>query len=75
MHIISQDQTLIDSFAQYGFTPGLLVKSLKPTLRHEGDYSLIARALIERYGVSRMALPAYLPHGVVSEPPAKTALK
>ncbi|CAN5831651.1 hypothetical protein BH10CHL1_BH10CHL1_35470 [soil metagenome] len=75
VHIISKDQTLIDSFAEYGFVPGLQVKSLKATLHHEGNYSLIVRALVERYGADRVALPAYLPHGVVSEPPIKTALK
>ena len=75
MHIISQDQTFIDSFAQYGFTPGLKIKSSKPTLHHEGNYSLIVRALLHRYGAAQATLPAYLPHGAVVDSAAKTALK
>ena len=72
--MISKDQALIDIFAQYGFTPGLKVKTTAPTLHHEGNYSLLVRALLERYGVDPLALPAYLPNGVRAEPQLKTAL-
>ncbi|MCX6050373.1 MAG: sulfatase-like hydrolase/transferase [Chloroflexi bacterium] len=75
VHIISKDQMFIDSFARYGFVPGLQVKSLQATLHHEGNYSLFVRALVERYGTDPVALPAYLPQGVVIEQPIKTALK
>ena len=74
VHIISKDQALIDIFAQYGFTPGLKVKTTAPTLHHEGNYSLFVRALLERYGVDPLALPAYLPNGVRAESQLKTAL-
>jgi len=74
VHVISKDQTLIDVFAQYGFTPGLRVKTTTPTLHHEGNYSLFVRVLLERYGVDPRALPAYLPNGVQAEPQLKTAL-
>ncbi len=63
IHIISRDGALVDSFAQYGFAPGLQAASMSTTLHHEGIYSLLMRALTERYGVKTVALPAYLPTG------------
>lgn len=65
MHIISKDATLIDSFAGYGFVPGLTVTNLEPSLRHEGFYSLFMRLLFGRYGTGKIAEPVYLPEGVI----------
>ncbi|MFN8488642.1 MAG: sulfatase-like hydrolase/transferase [Caldilineaceae bacterium] len=73
LHIISKDQTLLAGFAQYGFVPGLRVQTVKPVLHHEGDYSLIVRALVDRYGGKPVALPPYLPNGAVVEQAEKTA--
>lgn len=70
VHIISQDQALLERFADYGFTPGLQVKSEKTELHHEGFYSLLVRVLNAHYGEDRLALPAYRPRGVVVEPVA-----
>ncbi len=67
VHVISKDAALIDGFAAYGFIPGLLVKSYKPNVNHEGIYSLFMRTLLERYGDTQVALPAYLPNGVTVE--------
>ncbi|MCS6827600.1 MAG: hypothetical protein NZ553_13375 [Caldilinea sp.] len=67
VHIISKDAAFIEAFAEYGFIPGLEVNELEPTLRHEGFYSMFMRALLGRYGVSRIAQPAYLPEGVMHE--------
>jgi len=67
VHIISKDKALIDSLAEYGFVPGLTVSSLEPTLHHEGIYSMLMRTLVEQYGVDKLALPAYLPRGAVSD--------
>lgn len=64
IHIISQDQGLLTTFAGYGFAPGLQASTLEPALRHEGFYSLLMRVLLEQENVARIALPPYLPHGV-----------
>jgi phosphoglycerol transferase MdoB-like AlkP superfamily enzyme len=67
VHLISRNGALVDSFAEYGFTPGLTVQSLEPSLHHEGFYSLFVRVLQSRYGADRIALPPYLPGGVTME--------
>jgi hypothetical protein len=64
VHLISREQALVDAFADYGFTPGLAVQSLEPSLHHEGFYSLFVRVLQGQYGADRIALPQYLPTGV-----------
>jgi phosphoglycerol transferase MdoB-like AlkP superfamily enzyme len=64
IHIISRDQALVDTFFEYGFTPGLTVQRMNPSLHHEGFYSLFMRALVEREGNAQLALPAFLPGGV-----------
>ena len=65
IHIVSKDAALIDSFADYGFVPGLTVTNLAPSLRHEGFYSLFMRLLFGHYGTGKIAEPAYLPEGVI----------
>ena len=75
MHVISKDQSLLAGFAPYGFVPGLRVQTVKPVLHHEGNYSLIIRALVERYGVKPVALPPYLPNGAVVDQGEKTAAR
>lgn len=67
VHVISRDQALVDQFAEYGFTPGLQVKSWTTDLHHEGLYSLLVRVLNAHYGEKRLALPVYRPRGVVVE--------
>ena len=64
IHIIAKDQALLDAFADYGFTPGLQVKNLTPSLHHEGLYSLLMRVLFSRYGADPSHLPTYRPTGV-----------
>ena len=71
VHIVSRDQALIASLQEYGFTPGLRVASLTPTMKHEGLYSLIVRTLLYNDGDGdQRPLPAYLPAGFVATPPA-----
>jgi hypothetical protein len=67
IHIISRDARFVDAFAEYGFTPGLEVSDLEPSLRHEGFYSLFMRELLGRYAAGAIAEPAYLPEGIVPE--------
>lgn len=75
MHVISQDQILLNNLAHYGFSPGLRVQTVKPVLHHEGNYSLIVRALVERYGATPLALPPYLLNGAVIDHGEKTAMR
>lgn len=70
MHIISQDPALLATFGDYGFTPGLRMKTFEVALRHEGFYSLLMRILQRYGGAERIALPPYLPNGVVAQPTA-----
>jgi hypothetical protein len=65
LHIISRDGALLAAFEDYGFAPGLEVKTLEPALRHEGFYSLFLRVLLSQYGADQTQLPAYLPEGVI----------
>jgi hypothetical protein len=67
LHIISKDARFVDAFAEYGFTPGLEVNDLEPSLRHEGFYSLFMRELLGSYAAGEIAAPAYLPEGIVPE--------
>jgi hypothetical protein len=73
MHILSRDPALIEAFVGYGFTPGLKTATLEPTLSHEGFYSLLMRILVANDGDEHLALPAYLPHGVLSLSAAQRA--
>lgn len=66
IHLLSRDAGLIQAFEEYGFVPGLTVKSLDTELHHEGIYSLLMRVLLERFGKQPLTLPAYLPSGVVA---------
>ena len=53
VHVISRDAELVDYFADYGFAPGLFTESPEVSdLRHEGLYSLIISALVERHGTA-----------------------
>ncbi|MCB9422027.1 MAG: hypothetical protein H6667_19660 [Ardenticatenaceae bacterium] len=64
VHIISQDEKLVNAFADYGFVPGLYTRSREPTIHHEGFYSLFMRLFLEQYGQNPDNLPAYWPDGV-----------
>jgi hypothetical protein len=74
VHIISQDGAFLDAFAEYGFTPGLQPKTHKPSLHHEGFYSLFVHVLLEHHGADRIALPAYLPNGVSANKTVQSTL-
>lgn len=63
VHIIAKDRGLLDSFAPYGFVPGLHADPTKQPVRHEGMYSLLMRELFANYGSSSMAAPEYWPDG------------
>jgi phosphoglycerol transferase MdoB-like AlkP superfamily enzyme len=64
MHIISQNDVLVDAFANYGFVPGLITRSREPAIHHEGFYSLFMRIFLEQYGQNPEALPDYWPDGI-----------
>jgi hypothetical protein len=63
LHIISKDKAFLDSFADYGFEPGLRVNNPSPAIRHEGFYSLFMRVLLAHYGHGDSKLPPYFPNG------------
>ncbi|MEZ4679061.1 MAG: hypothetical protein R2932_33080 [Caldilineaceae bacterium] len=69
IHIISRDAELITAFQEQGFAPGLWVTDQEPTMKHEGLYSLLVRALLSN-GTDTTTLPPYLPDGFVT--PATT---
>jgi hypothetical protein len=69
VHIISRDAGFVESFRDYGFVDGLIVKDIEPTLRHEGFYSLFVRGLLASYGQDGAVLPDYLPNGIVLDLP------
>ena len=60
---ISRDPALVAAFGEYGFTPVCRLPIIKPTIRHEGIYSLLMRVLVGQYGANTAQLPAYLPNG------------
>jgi phosphoglycerol transferase MdoB-like AlkP superfamily enzyme len=64
VHIVSKDQKLVDSFADYGFVSGLHTRSREPTIHHAGFYSLFMRVFLEQYGQDPASLPDYWPDGV-----------
>jgi hypothetical protein len=68
VHIISKDESFIETFYEYGFVPGLKTKERKPTMNHEGFYSLFMRALLQNYGSNPDDLPVYMPEGVPLNP-------
>lgn len=66
VHIISRNQALLASLADYGFDQGLTVTDPSaPTMKHEGLYSLLVRLLLTTYGPANVELPPYLPDGFV----------
>lgn len=66
MHIISRNSDFIAALDEYGFTDGLLVDlDTNEPLRHEGFFSMFARALLTVYGEDPENLPPYLPKGVL----------
>lgn len=64
IHVISRDPALIAAFYEHGFTSGLWVNQKEPTMKHEGFYSMLVRALLtdeER----NQELPPYLADGFI----------
>lgn len=64
VHIISKDRAFVESFAAYGYEPGLRVENPNSAVRHEGFYSLFMRALLEQYGHGASQIPPYYPDGI-----------
>jgi hypothetical protein len=67
LHVLSTDPALVDHVRQYGLTNGLVRTDRTPTLRQEGLYSLLVRALAAHDAGPRAdttALPPYRPEGV-----------
>jgi hypothetical protein len=65
--VLSTDAALVDRFRAHGLTDGLLRTDRTPTLRQEGLYSLLVRALAAHDagpGADSTALPPYRPEGV-----------
>jgi hypothetical protein len=62
MHVLSQNPALLQEFKDRGFAPGMLLKSNSRTLRHEGFFSVLARALARGEGLKP---PKFMPHGAV----------
>lgn len=69
LHIISRNADFVRYFQQYGFDDGLRVDAIEPVMRHEGFYSLFARALAANYGRQGAPLPDFLPNGIVMDLP------
>lgn len=61
VHIISKDQSFLESFRAYGFNTNLDL-SIDP-LKHEGLYSIFLRSLIQTYGQTDELIP-YQPDGL-----------
>lgn len=66
IHVIARDETLVNAFAEFGFTDGLRVRGDDAAIRHEGIYSMITRVLAEQSGVAQADLPEWLPEGAAS---------
>lgn len=64
VHIISRDAAVIAAFQEHGFTPGLWVNEKEPTMKHEGFYSMLVRAMLTD-GETSSELPPYLPDGFI----------
>jgi hypothetical protein len=67
LHVLSTDSTLVDRFRAHGLTDGLLRTARTPTLRQEGLYSLLVRALAAHDAgadADSTALPPVRPEGV-----------
>ena len=62
VHVLTRKPRLRRQFLEHGFDKGMLVQSSQPSLRHEGLFSVIARALAFN---NRSEMPPYLPHGAV----------
>ena len=51
IHVLSQDQALIDAFLEHGFCGMMDLTGMQPrTIRHEGFLSLLMKGLQAAYG-------------------------
>jgi hypothetical protein len=64
VHIISQDEELVQHFKQYGFEEGLWKANSNTFLNHESIFSMLVRAFYERFGDGTQDLPPYLANGI-----------
>jgi hypothetical protein len=64
VHIISQDEQLVQHFKQYGFEEGLWKANRNTFLNHESIFSMLVRAFYERFGDGTQDLPPYLANGI-----------
>ncbi len=69
IHVISRDEAFLAEFDAQGFVDGWTVPEGEETMRHEGLYSLLVRALVDRYGADGVTPPDYLPFGVTLDLP------
>lgn len=67
--MISRDEAFLAEFDAQGFVDGWTVPEGEETMRHEGLYSLLVRALVDRYGADGVTPPDYLPFGVTLDLP------
>jgi hypothetical protein len=64
VHVLSQDQALIDVFLSHGFLPGIDLTEKHPqSIRHEGALSLIMKAMQAAYGTAPQLEVPYRAHG------------
>ncbi len=64
VHIVSRNEKFVESFAEFGFVPGLFTRSRDPAIHHEGFYSLFMRVFLAQYGQEPTNLPEYRPGGI-----------
>jgi len=73
VHVLTRGTRLRREFLERGFKKGLQVQDRQPVVRHEGLFSVIARALAFNDGSE---MPPYLPNGAVQgDAPKKGELK
>jgi hypothetical protein len=63
VHIISQNESFLRGFKDYGFRNSLFDNKLK-TVRHESMYSIIVREMMKNFGSGYKQLPEYEPFGL-----------
>ena len=65
VHVISRNEGLLKSFAEYNFNEGLVIEEKNEhSLKHAGFHSIIMRELISTYGTKPQCKLNYFPDGV-----------
>jgi len=63
INIITQNESFLNGFQDYGFRNSLFDKNLK-TICHESMYSIIVREIMKNFGAGYEQLPDYEPFGL-----------